>query len=310
MIIGLEDNFYCVHTPIPVEITNAWVAPFTMELRIFEPGSSENLIKSPRLYGNPTDSVFYVDIAPWVRLVMDRLQDVREYTSTIQTQRDDYQKTLTLDFVPGNNVVQTTTKTFVHCALSQGRRETEAPFQAAKLWKCYPVSWIDGSDRLSIVPQTDTPPAYPSDDITYDRSCCEGTYVKWLNEYGFYSYWLFPANSRDEETQGDEIYRIPRNIFDPIKDTNVDTAGFVPRETFTVRDVVNKKFWPILKSLATSPDVYVLKDTWQIGSDVDVNDWDKVIQTDATFERSRFRSSASRVEFEFEKPKVYTQTRL
>lgn len=309
-IIGLENDNYCVHTPIPVQVTGDWTDTNTMKLEIYASGGDDNLIKSPILYASPVDNSFYIDISPWVRLCMAKLNDVNTYTGTLQTISDPYDRDLQIRFDNNDTPYQQVLKTFVHCALSEGYRNSSTPFDNIRVWKCYPFSWVSGGDRNIIVPGTDSAPSVPGTLVEYDTTCCGGTYLKWLNEYGFYNYWLFPANSRDMERESDEIFRMPRNIFDPNKNSNVDTAGFIPAEIMTVRDIVPKRFWPLIKSLTASPEVYMLKNSWTIGSNVSPNDWVQIIQSDASFERSDFVRSAAEVEMEFEIPKIYTQTRL
>lgn len=310
MIIGLDRNNLCVHTPIPVQVTGDWTTINNMRLEIYVPGETDNLIRSPLLYASPADNSYYTDVAPWVRMCMAKLQDTDSYTSTLQTIADPYETELEVRFNNYDTPYQEAVKTFVHCALSQGYRSTDSPFDNIRVWKCYPFSWIDAGQRNLIIPDTDTAPTVPGTYVEYDLSCCEGTYIKWLNEYGFYNYWLFPTNHRGLEREAEEIYRIPRSIFDPNKNSNVDTAGFVPTETMTVRDIILKRFWPLMKSLVASPEVYMLKSDWDIGSNVSTEDWIEIIQTDGSFERSDFGRSAAEVEIEFEIPKIYTQTRL
>lgn len=310
MVVGLELNNFCVHTPIPVEIQESWETPHTMELRILDPDTLEDLIKPPKLYGDANTETYYIDLAPWVRLCMAKLQNTNRYLTSPQSVPDDYTRRLTIEFRTANQNFERVGKDFVHCALAEGYRLYEQPFDNLKVWKCYPFSWLEDGERQIIIPNTDTAPTIPRAFVEYDTGCCDGTFVKWLNEYGSYNYWLFPTNHRGLEREAEEIYRMPRNIFDPDKTSNVDTAGFVPTEILTVRDIVLKRYWPLMKSLVASPEVYILKNDWTIGTNVAPEDWVQVIQSDASFERSEFGRSATELEIDFEVPKIYTQTRL
>lgn len=309
-IIGLENDNYCVHTPIPVEITGAAPDPAglapTLRLEISISGSTEDLITPPFLWGNPENGNFYVDVAPWVRMVMGKIEDTLSYGPTLTTVADPYSQTFTLSFVDILLDSQDITKTFVHCALFDGYRSDDSPFTDIRVWKCLPFSWLSGGNRNLIVPQTNTPPSIAGVNVDYDTSCCGGTYIKWLNEYGFYNYWNFP-NSRELVNEAEEIYRIPRSIFDPNKNSNFDTAGFSAREKMTVRDMIPRRFWPLMRSLVASPDVYMLR---EIKENVTPDDWIKIVQTDAKFERDTIGKTMSQFEIEFEIPKVYAQNRL
>lgn len=316
---GLEDNNYCVHTPIPVTVR--YEGDISLSNQYAHVSVKVNgvdlFFPYPKIYSK--DNIPRLDLAPWVKLGMVKFQDLLNYTTTLQTAQSIYQIQMQVGFevcgdVDGSPGVTTCdsitiTKTFVNCALASGRL-TGDQRQYLKVWRGYPFSWLVGANRSRIIPNTSTPPAISGKTIEYIQDNCQGTYIKWLNEYGSYNYWLFP-HSRQFVRDGSEYYRTPADIFDPNdKFINEYTVGFEVAEKLTVRDIINKKYWDTIKSLVGSPEVYMLKNDYVPGTTVVYSDWQRIIQSDVEFDRTEISRNGSEIEFEFDMPKVYTQTRL
>lgn len=313
MIIGLEADYYCAYTPVPVRVTPEMYPNMTFNVKIgFE------VIGTGRMYQK--DGVFYVDLSPWVKIGMHKFVDTRIYYRTGAIEPINEQITqFIIDFVEddglgGNTHIQSVTKNFVKCAL-YGGRYTDNSDRNIKLWKGYPYSWhFLGSMNQSLYEILDgtTTPSVGSWIIEYETSICRGTYLKWLNEYGSYYYWFFP-HSREETKTADEYYDVPRDIYNPDKSSNYDTVGFKSEETFIVRDKVKREYWHLFTSLVDSPEVYVLKDGWidayQGGATtLEPIWWIKIRQKKVEFERTLYKRSMSELEFEFEYPRPYVQT--
>src|SRR5690606_24293918 len=122
--------------------------------------------------------------------------------------------------------------------------------------------------------------------VDHDTECCKGTYVKWLNDSGYYSYWLF-KKSVSEELEAEEIYYTPEDIFANPRIKGRVTAGLTPTDTITVREKISDKYYEMLRSLIYSPDVYILRDDYVLGSDVSPSDWKRVTQDSPSIELDR-----------------------
>jgi hypothetical protein len=311
-IIGLENNFYCAYTPIPVRVTPEMYPNMTFSVQ-----KGFEVIGSGRMYQK--DGVYYIDLSPWVKIGMHEFFDTRVYYKTWAFENINEQETdLTINFVEddglgGNTHVQSITKTFVKCAL-QGGRYVDANDRNVKMWRGFPYSFHIMYDRSSLylLPSATTPPSVSAWQIEYETRICRGSYMKWLNEYGYYYYWLFPKG-REEVDEAEEIYKVPRDIFEPYKGSNEWTVGYNATEKFTVRDVVKREYWHLFRSLVRSPEVYILNDAWVDtylagATTMGPEYWIKVRQTDVEFNRILYKRSMAELEFQFEYPRPYVQT--
>lgn len=315
--IGLEDDNYCVHTPIPVRLVpNSEISMVPTDAVIaVRIGGNDIFFPYPNLYVR--DGVRF-DLAPWVRLGMAKFQDLLNYRTILQTARTVYATEMQIhgqicgnyDGNPGSRVCDdgTITKTFVNCALNGGKL-IEDQRENIKIWQGFPFSWLVGLNRSRVIPEL-TAPAIANKNIEFVQDGCSGTYIKWLNEYGSYNYWLFPR-SREYNTSSEEYYRTNVNVFDiPTVRSNEQTVGFNVDKRLVVKDVILKKYWDTIKSLVGSPEVYMLKTDYIPGTQVNFEDWTRIIQSDVEFQRDQLWRNSSEVEFQFDLPKQYVQTRL
>lgn len=310
-IFGLESNYYCAYTPIPVRVTPEMYP--NMSMNIFANG---NVYYSGRLYER--DGVYYIDLSPWIKQVMHDFFDTRIYYKTWAFENINEQETeaqiqfIEDDGLGGNIHTQQLTKTFVKCALNGGRF-IDSYDRNIKMWKGYPYSFhiMYDNSSLYMIPSADTPPSVSAWKIEYETKICRGSYLKWLNEYGYYYYWFFPTG-REEVAEGQEIYDVPLDVFQTYKGSNYWTVGFEGTDKFTVRDMVKQEYWHLFKSLTRSPEVYILNDGWHdayIGGATQLTPdyWIRIRQTDVEFTRTLYSRNMAEIEFEFEFPKPYTQ---
>lgn len=307
-MINLPGDYLCIHTPIPTtfEPTLGTAGVNSVGTVEFVVDGQSLLNESPKIYNN--NGVFYFDMALWAKLAFSRanhgaltynvgigmipnpeLQDI-----TINT-------TITTGSTSESDSI---TATFVNCSLQGGILEPDT--SPIRVWKDYPISWIDSTGETLNAGIAATKPTIAGREVEFIENDCQGTYLKWFNEYGTWSYWLFPG-SRIFEREGSELYRVNRNIFNPDKTSNEDTVGFDVTEVLSVGDpVLLKRYWPTIRSLVGSPDVYMLKPEKNGTSPILPSDWIKIIQSDVTFERDQIGRSATEFEAEFDLPKVYS----
>lgn len=305
-IIGLGSDYYCAHNPLPVEVTGMPTNSMTMQVRI---GGVNQIAIPPVFYS--IGGVFKVDLSGWVRQFMVPMAETKTYTTTPVIGSNTNIRQMEVVFT-SSGINQTITRRFVHCALDSYHLSDFEDDCCVRIWKGYPFSapvagW---NQKVMFIPNTDIEPDVDiCGCVHYDRSMCEGTYIKWLNAKGYYSYWLFPpalSITRD----GDELFKMPRNIFNPDRSSNEDTAGFKTEEYVKVFDKIPRIYWDQLKTIVGSPEVYMLSPTWKPGrTSAQPSDWIKIIQDSPTFERNR-RNRTADFEMTFELPKVFTQKRI
>ncbi|WP_257657708.1 hypothetical protein [Parapedobacter lycopersici] len=301
MIAGLEGDYYCAHNPIPVEVTNP--SPFLfLQIRV----GGIDLIESPPVF-YPIGGIYKIDLSAWVRQFLTPFGEQHTYTDVATIYAQEYVKTMEVAFVDGSGEEEAATRKFVHCALNSYSLSTYDDDCCIKIWKCYPFSAPIGGwdDRVLVIPDED-PDLDICGCVDFDESCCKGVYLKWLNAKGYYSYWLFP-NFATIAREGEEIFRTPRNVFDPNRTSNEDTVGFDTKETIEVRDKIPAPYWDQLKTLVGSPEVYMLSPLWEVGSDeAKPEDWIKIIQDNPKFERNT-KNNCAEFTMEFNMPIVFTQ---
>lgn len=317
MITGLEDDYFCVHNPIPVNVTVPADANQTLKLNLYIGGVAQ-LQRDAVFYTitrNGANNVYYVNLSEWVRQLMVNFEEIYTYTSSPVEHPNTYVKNIEVRFTNDVGYTESITKSFVHCAVNDFEsREGCCDTCCVKVWKCYPFSSPVGGwmKRVLLIPSNDDFLDYNLDiceNVDYETSCCKGVYIKWLNENGYYSYWLFPP-FKTIERDGNEIMRKPRNIFAASQTSNEDTVGFDTKETVEIRDKIPKQYWNMLKSLIGSPEVYMLHPNWEIGSDeVLPSDWIKIIQNKPKFE-AESRWGTAEFDMKFDMPLVYTQKRI
>lgn len=309
MIQGLESNNYCVHVPTPAIFSGLGGTGVKTDMSVEVNGVSISGDSPFVLY--PFDGKNYFDLSQIVKLYIKRYEDLKTYTAAVQTSPMPYRMVVNVHFdekdEEGRVIYQEDiSKVFYNCTLDSGIY-TPNTDERVKAWKCYPFSWINGDNVVYQLLTTDVKPTVPGKFVEYDLGCCKGAYIKWLNELGHYNYWFFPR-SIESKTEASEIERLKRNIFgDSYNFSNEYTAGFEARRFITVRDLVNKEYWYLFESLVSSPEVYMLKEEWEIGTPVEPQDWIRIIQSDVEFERIKLMRNQAELEFEFELPKPYTQ---
>lgn len=324
VITGLEGNYYCAHAPIPVEIQvdSTSYAFHPLEVKFAFTSSPSVFEYTARFYNIERDgntNTFYVDLAPWVRQMMNDFEETYTYTTTASTYENLNVKSINVTFtaIGGETVIEesTVTKKYANCAIPTTLEDDNNCLdKCVKVWRYYPFSALfDGFDSriLSISTGESCPAIFGTcEGISYVNDVCKGVYIKWLNDRGYYSYWLFPP-IEEEVSEGEEIDLIPRNPFSPYKSSNRDTLGMEVEELVTIRDKVPREYWSTIATLIGSPEVYMLRPDWELGID-DVatpNDWIKMTMDKPKFERVK-RYNYAEVEIELIYPYTYTQKRI
>lgn len=327
MIYGLDSDYYCAHTPIPVQVSPTRPEWGNMEMLIT---NGDGTLLTAKMY--QINGFYYIDLSPWVKAYMNELRDNRNYYKTVDVEPiNDKVTSMTVSFVERDpdqlspdDQFQTVIKYFVQCALYE-QPYTEPSDKKIKVWEGYPISLHNMQTRESlyrIITSSNVPNLWGYT-IEFTPNACKGSYLKWFNEYGGYNYWYF-GSGREEVAEGDNIFDTGRNVFGRLAggndymlntQSNFDTVGFEGADKFTVRDMVKREYWHLFKSLATSPEVYILKNGWieaYLGGETNLtpNWWIKVRQIDFEFNRKYYTRSMAEVEIELEYPKPYSQKRI
>jgi hypothetical protein len=135
---------------------------------------------------------------------------------------------------------------------------------------------------------------------------CQGVYVKWFNNYGGYSYWLFPNYAKRDMTM--------RNIgelnqdFENLNNTNnqVTQIGIEAGQRLTVNsDKLNEEEFNLLKTILLSPKIYLF--TGEPFSQADATDWMEVRMTSTNQTTRNTKGQSLDITLNLELPDLYTQ---
>lgn len=123
------------------------------------------------------------------------------------------------------------------------------------IWDGFPneVYYLESGE----IKKTDDTPESMSEDKINKRTC-DGSYIAFLNSLGGYSFWYFESNeNKDTATDLDYTEKL-----ESVKD-----LGYLHDEEITLISKVPKRFFPTIRSLIYSPDVYIYED----------ENWEKIV---------------------------------
>jgi hypothetical protein len=134
---------------------------------------------------------------------------------------------------------------------------------------------------------------------------CEGHYVKWINELGGWSYWLFYNGNKNRKTKDlGELY----NDFNNLEDTISPTVqiGKTSNDIITVTsDIINEDEKTLLESIIDSPKIYLF--TGQPYAKANYNDWLEVSLNTADFRIVNAKERLNKFNLIFELPQRNTR---
>jgi hypothetical protein len=134
---------------------------------------------------------------------------------------------------------------------------------------------------------------------------CEGHYVKWINDSGGWSYWLFANGNRNRKAKDlGELNNDFSNLAGTISPTI--QIGKASNDTITVTsDIINEDEKTLLESIIDSPKIYLF--TGQPYSKANFNDWMELSLNTTDFRIVNAKEKLSKMNFVFELPQRNTR---
>lgn len=305
-VTGLENNYICAHRPIPVVVSEDDEDVRYIEVVIYDDSNNQLAIFRADL---STDRKAFIDLSPWIKMCMPKFLTNLTYGIDIISEDWEYIREFDIRFKSikddGSSTVPFS-KTFVHC---YNNKVLLTDNNNVRAWEGFPFSVQCGNQIAKGIPFDPVDVEGRCVEYIRDTGCC-GTYIKWLNEYGFFNYWMFP--NRTIESEADELFRVNRDIFESNQNAPIDTVGFEPKTTYKLKDLIPKAYWNLFNSLVSSPEVYLFRSDWNVGENLIAGpmDWTKVIQ-EFKFERDTIRRNMVEVEVKLEVPLLsYSQKRI
>ncbi|TSE05247.1 hypothetical protein [Aquimarina algiphila] len=182
------------------------------------------------------------------------------------------------------------------------------------IWEGYPhTTTVLRANGLERVLDYD-PVLNPVPDMTYAtefRKQCSGVYVKWLNRYGAYKYWLF-SNVLKESIKTKSLGTI-QNDWDNriIAFSEKHEIGKQSTLSVEIYDRIEYKYMRKVKDVLESPEVYMYMDQLPvIDSELSTRycGWIKVIVKQGNYSLINTKNNTEEIRLKIELPKSYVQT--
>ncbi len=171
-----------------------------------------------------------------------------------------------------------------------------------------PIALGENVIKISSNGGSELPIIYADIFLTVDKQdVCEGVYIKWVNNYGGYSYWKFD-NFYQQSTNTKSIGELNRD-FENLENTFSATTeiGKTANDRLIVNtDLLTDAERVLLQSLFISPKIYLF--TGEPFARASVNDWVEVKLITSNNVVRNYKQQPATFKFEFELPDYYTQT--
>ncbi len=132
---------------------------------------------------------------------------------------------------------------------------------------------------------------------------CSGVYLKWLNDSGGYSYWLFNNNA---SRRGYKEKGYLNNDFNNLEDTTSQqiSLGLDSKDTFTVYDRnINENQKNLIATILDSPKVYLFTGTPFAQNNF--NDWMEIKNKTRRYDLKQVKRDLFNISLSFELPNNY-----
>lgn len=134
---------------------------------------------------------------------------------------------------------------------------------------------------------------------------CTGHYIKWVNDLGGWSYWLFPFGNRNRKTKdlgelNNDFYNLDETISPSLQ------LGKTSNDTIQITsDIVNNEQSLLLRTVIDSPKIYLF--TGQPFAKANFNDWIEVSLNTSDVRIENAKEKLNKFNFTLELPQRNTR---
>lgn len=256
---GLNGNNYLINNDIIIDINSTVeTSYFTLTFENLTNQQNSGVI---RVYTNDTLQTQTLNISPIIKSLFSYPSASTNYSGlSIVTEKNSNRIKITINTADGLNLY-TTTKYFIRA----GNRTNDTnqtlpitvdanyntwltPVPKIPVWNGYNVAGYKLGSTGLILKEVILP-----DGIIDNRRSkgCNELYVKFLNQKGGYSYWLFDS---EKETESNI------NLGSFIRDNKVSDLGNESESSMMAYGKIPSEYFPLIKDLIISPEIYVLRD--------------------------------------------------
>lgn len=269
-IIGMNSDLYLINNEVSLKIITSGNYPYYNI--VFENLTNQKSSNPIRIYPDLTGSA-NLNISPYIKSLFDYPKDADGYIIPNQavqnsnkfritvSNNDDESAEVIKTFIRGGNRTNDTNQTLF---VSQLLR----PTKKLPIWQGYDTAsyFIDSfgiirKQLLSAVPTINK-------DFRRAKGCNE-VYVKFLNQKGGYSNWLFESHSETESGQ---------NLGSFIRNNQVDDLGNLSDSKLKIYGKIPKEYIAMINDLIISPEIYAFMDGLPIRVTAGRNsiEWDNI----------------------------------
>ena len=220
-IQGLSEDWLYVNNPIYIRIYNFGA---NVPLNVILTLTTNTESKTMKYY--PFDGEIIFDIAPLIKSMFRKPINNLNYTGVTNTINTIQKFTilLTVTYSDNSTETQTYTRRFIRGGKIGQKNNVQASLGSINyngfipVWDAYPVAYylitnhVEG--RIRKIPIDSTLSSWANYELDFQIrklqvKSADGAYIKYLNQSGGYSYWLFEVNESKVKTKDSDYYIRP-----------------------------------------------------------------------------------------------------
>lgn len=214
-----------------------------------------------RLYTKETSNVKEINLSPIIKSIFSYPEALNTYTDSAPTNnlntisisitKNDSTNTYTVvrNFIRGGNRTNETNQS-LSLTVTADFDTWLQPADKIPAWNGYPIAGyrLNINNAIRKVVQG----LLPDGILDYQRvKSCHPLYVKFLNQKGGYSYWLFETEKESESNESLGGY---------IRNNRVDDLGNIANSNISAWAKVPSAYIGLIKDLIISPEIYIYRD--------------------------------------------------
>lgn len=297
-IEGLNDQtiLYYACNPVRIKVTPQFELSIYLEIKFYN--SFQQFIT--RFY--PINNTYSLELQQWIQLFFTGFESDLTYGPELLSFENKNLQWVNIEiniFYPDPSLNESET---LYRRFANGYINYFNPQTINKVtWHGYPFSDYAADGMYLTINSVEQ---FKSITCKKPKNCTE-IYVRWLAPNTDYYYWLFPSIEQGGTTR--EIGVKDRWFLDEqTQSSNEDTLGLTVTKDFTLLDRINKKYFSLVNTIFTSPEIYILRKAPN-QTNYNIEDWLKVRVKPQSFSNQSYEP-AQIYSIDFYYPKQYTQT--
>lgn len=246
--VGFSGNNYLINNDIIMDLaSSANISVMTLQ---FNNLTTQELTPVFRIY--PYSNLASVNLSPIIKGIFSYPEASADYSTPNQQVRTTNEIRITVNF-PDNSNPTYITKNYVRGGnRTNDTNQTIAngtwltPSDKIPVWSGYPVAGYYLDSNVITKKLLASIPANKID--TRRRKGCNELYVKFLNQMGGYSYWLFDSQNESESNINQGAY---------IRNNRVEDLGNESENKMTAYGKIPREYIGLIKDLIVSPEILI-----------------------------------------------------